>query len=496
MFGLCGVVVIGGALLGGPVERSGLPPLAVFLALGLLIGPFGLRLIHLDLDSALLRVVATLSLTLVLFTDAMTLDLREVRANARMAALILGPGTLIAAALLGGAAWLLLGLPPALALILGAALASTDPVILRGMLQGSGMGERMRLALRLESGMNDVLLLPIVVIALAFVESATPPEAGDLARMLVSLFLLGPLAGVAVGMSAVRLLVWVRDRFGVRREYEALYVIGVALGAYAAAEALGGSGFLAAFAAGLVVSSLDVELCDCFLEYGQVTAEMALLFTFVLLGTSPIWSGLGAAGPLTLAFAALALLVRLPIFALAMRPLGLPLVQRVTLGWYGPRGLGALLLVLLAVFDGVPAGERLFSLASLVVLASIAFQGGWPLLRRRPKAPLAPPPAAVIPLTRAPGDLLAELLATAPPAPLSPPALRQPDMPDRVNLEQLRRLKSRGEPITLIDVRTERSYRASDTVAAGALRVPPDRAVATLRKHGVPANAWVVAYCT
>lgn len=484
MFGLCGVVVIGGALLGGPAERSGLPPLAVFLALGLLIGPYGLRLITVELDSALLRVVATLSLSLVLFTDAMTLDLREVRANGRLAALILGPGTLLAALLLGAAAWLLLGLPPAPALILGAAMASTDPVILRGMLQGSGLSERLRLALRLESGMNDVLLLPIVVIALAFVEAATPPAAGDLARMLVSLFLLGPLAGVAVGVSAVRLLVWVRDRFGVRREYEALYVIGVALGAYAAAEALGGSGFLASFAAGLVVSSLDVELCDCFLEYGQVTAEMTLLFTFVLLGSGPIWGGLGAIGPLSLAFAAVALLIRLPIFALALGPLGLPLGQRLTLGWYGPRGLGSLLLVLLAVFDGVPIGGRLFALASLAVLASIVFQGGWPLLRPRPKTPPAPPP---------PGEVMTLAPVHRHPDPLQP---GEPVPPDRINLDQLRRLKSRGEPYVLIDVRSERGYSADPRIAAGALRAPPDRAVAAVRARGVPADAWVVAYCT
>jgi NhaP-type Na+/H+ or K+/H+ antiporter len=493
MFGLCGMVVIGGALLGGPVERSGLPPLAVFLALGLLIGPYGLRLIHVELDSALLRVVATLSLTLVLFTDAMTLDQREVRANARLAALILGPGTLLAAVIMGGAAWLLFGLAPVLALILGAALASTDPVVLRGMLQGSGLSERLRLALRLESGMNDVLLLPIVVIAIVFVEATTPPETSELARMLVSLFLLGPVAGVAVGISAVRMLVWVRDRFGVRREYEALYVIGVALGAYAAAEALGGSGFLAAFAAGLVVSSLDVELCDCFLEYGQVTAEMALLFTFVLLGSGPIWSGLGVLGLPALLFVAVALLIRLPIFALAHKPIGLSLPERITLGWYGPRGLGSLLLALLAVFDGAHVDDRMFSLASLAVLASIAFQGGWPLVRRRPKAPPAAPPAPPEQAPPAPAEVIPLTPAHHHVDPLRP---AEPDLPDRINLEQLRRLKLRGEPVVLIDVRTERSYRGSDQIVSGALRISPDRAVAAVREHGVPENAWVVAYCT
>jgi sodium/hydrogen antiporter len=323
IFGLVGMVIVGGALLAGPTERTGMPALAIFLLLGLLLGPYGLGLVEVALDDPLLRVVATLSLTLVLFTDAMTLDLAEVRRNKALAALLLGPGTLLAAFGLAGLAWALLGLPIVAALVLGAAVASTDPVVLRGMLQGSGISARLHLALRLESGMNDVLLLPIVVIALAFGAAGGAPGAGVITQLLISLFVLGPLAGVVVGISAVRLLVWVRDRFGVRREYESLYVIGVALAAFAAAEAMGGSGFLAAFAAGLVVSSLDVELCDCFLEYGQITAEMALLFTYVLLGVAPIWSGLGAVTPAALLFTLIVLFVRLPIFAVALAPLGL-----------------------------------------------------------------------------------------------------------------------------------------------------------------------------
>ena len=472
--GLVGAVIIGGALLAGPTERSGLPALAIFLALGLALGPYGLGWIEVGLDDPLLRVVATLSLTLVLFTDALTLDLGEVRRNKALAALILGPGTLLAACGLAALAGWMLGLPPVAALVLGAAIASTDPVVLRGMLQGSSLPDRLRLALRLESGMNDVLLLPIVVIALAFAGVAAPGST-ELARLLLSLFVLGPLAGVAVGVAAVRLLVWVRDRFGVRREYEALYVIGVALAAFAAAEAVGGSGFLAAFAAGLVVSSLDVELCDCFLEYGQVTSEMALLFTYVLLGTAPIWSGLAVVTPLTLGFVALVLLARLPIFAVALLPLRMPLGQRLTLGWYGPRGLGSLLLALLAVFAGLPEAEQIVALTSLVVLISLALQGGTPLLRRRRQPTQLPPVAPPAAQTMIQGE----------PAPSEP----------AITMAQLQQLQHRAAPLVLLDVRTERGFQASSHMAAGALRAPAERVLHVVRAAGVPPDAWVVAYC-
>ena len=88
-----------------------------------------------------------------------------------------------------------------------------------------------------------------------------------------------------------------------RRDYESLYALGVAFTAFAAAESVGGSGFLAAFAAGLVVAALDVELCDCFLDYGQATAEMFLLFTFVAFGAWLIWTGFAVADGRTLLFA-------------------------------------------------------------------------------------------------------------------------------------------------------------------------------------------------
>src|SRR5205823_7466730 len=109
---------------------------------------------------------------------------------------------------------------------------------------------------------------------------------------------------------AITLLDQVRKRVGVRRDYESLYALGVAFTAYAAAESVGGSGFLAAFAAGLTVAALDVELCDCFLDYGEASAEMFLLFTFVAFGTSLIWTGIEIASLGTLLFAAIALIVR------------------------------------------------------------------------------------------------------------------------------------------------------------------------------------------
>src|SRR5215210_1986578 len=130
MLALVGVVIVVAALLSGFIERSNLPQVAVFLALGAVLGPAGLGLLDIRLDSPVLRVVATLSLALVLFTDALNLNIKEERKHALLTLLVLGPGTLLSAALIGLAGWWLLGLPIAIAAaaVVGAALASTDPV--------------------------------------------------------------------------------------------------------------------------------------------------------------------------------------------------------------------------------------------------------------------------------------------------------------------------------------------------------------------------------
>src|SRR5436305_9442149 len=151
---LIGVVIVISALLSGLVERTGLPQVAVFLGLGAAIGPFGLSLIDVDLHSPILRVVSTLSLVLVLFTDAVSLNLREVSQHRLLSFLVLGPGTLLSALLIAWFACWILGLSAAAGLILGAALASTDPVMLRALLNKPSVDPGVRQALRLEGGMK------------------------------------------------------------------------------------------------------------------------------------------------------------------------------------------------------------------------------------------------------------------------------------------------------------------------------------------------------
>jgi NhaP-type Na+/H+ or K+/H+ antiporter len=533
---IIGVVIIISALLSGLIERSGLPQVAVFLGLGVALGPFGLRLLNVSLDSTTLRVVATLSLALVLFTDAVSLNIAEMKRRSALAFRVLGPGTLLTAALIALAGWWVLGLSVAAAAILGAALASSDPVLLRGLLRRRDIPADARHALQLESGLNDVVLLPVVLVAMVFLDQGSP-HGGGFAKLGLSLFVLGPGAGILIGLLGVAALDLIRKRLGVRRDYESLYSLGIAFTAFAAAEAVHGSGFLAAFAAGMTIAALDVELCDCFIEYGGVTAEMLLLFTFVLLGSSVIWTGFALINGATLLFTAIAVLIRTPVYLLSLIGSGVDMRGRLLIAWFGPRGLSSLLLVLLPVFAGQSGSDQLFAICSLVVLVSVVLHGGSPMLLARAArrkalrenaemtAGVTAHPAQleeadrmaeedayvaqegsrdehpVAPVSRgdstasSDGKGVAGLIKRAVSRPPGADGIGAPISSQSISLDELRRLWQAKEPVTILDVRTERSLEGHESQVKGAVRMPPDHVAERAKELGLKKEAWLIAYC-
>ena len=249
-----------------------------------------------------------------------------------------------------------------------------------------------------------------------------------------------------------------------RRDYESIYSLGVAFTAFAAAESVHGSGFLAAFAAGMTIVWFDVELCDCFVEYGETTGEMLLLFTFVLLGTGPIWAGLDGIDGTAVAFIAVALAVRPLVTFASLVGSSLSRRDRLLVAWYGPRGLSSLLLVLLPVFAGAPGSTRLFHLCSMVVLASVVLHGG----------------SLTFAAWRARGGA----------------RRRSDDGEDLlITLDELAALEKSGEAVVISDVRTDRSVRESHDQAAGAVRLRLDDPEASAGELGIAKSAWIALYC-
>jgi hypothetical protein len=217
-------------------------------------------------------------------------------------------------------------------------------------------------------------------------------------------------------------------------------------------------------------------------------------------------------------------LIRTPVYLLSLIGSGVDMRGRLLIAWFGPRGLSSLLLVLLPVFAGLGGSEQLFAICSLVVLVSVVLHGGSPMLlaqiarqRARREQTLNGDQAAERQgEAQDAGEVSRNEESAAPvshgAAQTSIDGKHPPDVINLTNalpvagtgaqvgkqsitLDELRRLWQAGEPLTLLDVRTERSLEGVDTQAKGAVRMPPDHVAERARELGLKKEAWLVAYC-
>ncbi|MDQ3935421.1 MAG: cation:proton antiporter [Actinomycetota bacterium] len=479
LFALGAAVLMISALLAGVIDRAPVSFPMIFLTLGLVLGGGTTGVAEVSLDDDALRTVAFATLALVLFLEAMSLDLRHLRRYWVVPALTLGPGTLLVIALTALAAVVIVDLDPVIAFLLAAILASTDPVVLRDVVHDERIPASVRRALSLEAGMNDVIVLPTVLV-LAAVAAGEVGGAGEWARFLFELLLLGPALGAVVGVVGAGLMAEVDARRSVRSEWQALYGVGLVLCAFAVGETAGEDGFLAAFAAGAAVSLSNRRMCDCFLDFGEVIAELLMLISFVLFGaalsTELDLVSFGEAA--LLALIALLLIRPLSLGALlTLRTATLSNHGRAFIAWFGPRGLNSLLLALLVVDAGVPEGGQVFALAGIVVIASTFLHGA-------SATPLSAWYGAQVDAETHPEERELDGL-------LGP--LSADDVP-RIDAEDLARRLDSDDPPVVLDVRSRSGYASDPYRIPGAQRVKPEEVQDWAEAN--ERDKLVVLYCT
>lgn len=476
--GIVAIVLTLAALTSRVVERAPVSFPIIFLGIGFLLGSY--KVIDLDVHSPLLEAVALISLALVLFLDAVNIQVDELKNEWYVPLATLGPGTLLIISGIAVAAYYLVGVTPLQATLLGAVLASTDPVVLRDIVRNQNVPRSVRRALSVEAGMNDLVVLPIVLVLIALL-TAQSNTAWDWATFLARILILSPLIGLTVGGIGSWVIGWLDSRMGISREYQALYGIGLVLASFAAGQALGGDGFLSAFFGGLAITLFNMTLCDCFMEYGEVTAEMMMLLAFVLFGA--VLSSMLSLVPLLagLALAAIALLfVRPAALGLVLIPAKMSNVARAFVGWFGPRGLNSLLLALLAVQADVPGAEYLLAVTGMVVVVSVVLHG-----------------ASATPLANWYGRHVAAsipTLAEEREATFTGLFDGDPQSLPKMSVKELAAALESDNPPIVLDVRSRARYDSVDTQIPNSVRVLPDQVMEWA--GNIEQGRLIVPYCS
>ena len=478
VFGVIAVILLVTALASGIVERSPLSFPLMFLGLGLVLGKQGFGAIELGPHDQVLEVTATLTLALVLFLDAAQLQLDELGRRWLVPFLILGPGTALVISLGAVPLALLIGFGWIVAFIGGAILASTDPVVLREILRDHRIPRSVRQILRIEAGMNDIVVLPVILVLIA-VATGDVGGGGQWVSFLLKLLVVGPVIGFAVGGGGAWLMSRADKAFSVRREHQALYGIGLVLAAYTAATAVGGDGFLGAFAAGLSVVVLNQTLCDCFLDYGETTAEVAMLLSFFMFGA--VLSGILG----TVSWVPAIVLGLLVIFVIRPTVLSVVLAKahmsweaKAFISWFGPRGLNSLLLALLVVVAGIEGSELLLATVGVVVIGSVFIHGA----TATPFSAWYGRKAEAETFEEEREGTVAGLFGS------------HEDQVPRITVDVLYELMNSDTPPVVLDVRTRAKYETDGGQIPGGVRVLPDEV--TDWASGQPRDRLVVAYCT
>ncbi len=286
----CGLILAVGTFTGLIAQKLRIPDVAVFLIVGMLIGPDALGLIDIKADSALNQIILLFGASYVLFDGGASLRL-DVLKKVWITIVILATfGVLLTAAITSISAYLILGVPWIVALLLGATTASTDPATLVPIFRQVHIRDRVAQTVMSESAFNDatgaIVTFGVLGVAMGTGEISVAGSLLDLLKQS----LIGIVAGAALGWLAALLIA--HERWSFLMEYAPVVTLRAVIGAYFSADGLNASGFMAVFVFGIVLGNKDAfgftmsaaesERLD---QFVATTAFIMRLFIFLLLGS-------------------------------------------------------------------------------------------------------------------------------------------------------------------------------------------------------------------
>jgi cell volume regulation protein A len=358
------------------------PEIVFLLGLGALLGPSALEVIDVPLDSLPAQLVFTLGVSTILFYGGLNLSLEILRKVWVSLGLLAVVGVIVTAVITGAAAALVFGLPFEQGLLIGAVLSPTDPAILIPLFIGSRLRPKVAQTVVAESAFNDptgaVLALAVAGALVSGKNSLTGP-AGDFVGQLALSTAGGVIAGIVLSAAISS------RRTGIWRESSAIAVLAVVAMSYVSLDFAGGSGYLGAFLAGLIVGNMKMLGLSMHDEHSRdllVTtrslADIVTIFVFVLVGANIPFHELGEEILPALAVVAVLLLVARPItVAICCLPDRRSRWSRAELAfvcWTRETGVVPAALVGVLAALAVPNGDLLASVVALAILVTLLVQ--------------------------------------------------------------------------------------------------------------------------
>jgi NhaP-type Na+/H+ or K+/H+ antiporter len=348
------------SVIAGRIERSVLTGPMVYIFFGLLAGPLGFGVLDLQVDAIEMRVIADLTLALVLFLDAANADLRALKAHSAIPRRMLGIGLPLCIAL---GAYLGTLVFPDISLwevcILATMLAATDAALGKGVVSNEAVPNRVRQGLNAESGLNDGLAVPVLFVFLAL---ATGEVSGEESTGLLALeyFLEEVGIGIAVAVVlvtlAVQLLKLGRWRGWFTDVWRQIPVVALALACFATAQSLHGSGFIACFVGGLLFGYLAGERTHHLVLAGEGIGELLAMFTWVVFGAVFMGVNWGLMTWDVVLYSLLSLtVIRMLPMVIALWGTGEKLETKLFLAWFGPRGLASIVFMVIVSAENLPS---------------------------------------------------------------------------------------------------------------------------------------------
>ena len=378
-----GGILATGTVTGFIAQKVKVPDVALFLLVGILIGPSALGMVDIAAGSALNQIILLFGASYILFDGGASLRLHVLKQVWITIVLIATVGVLITAVVTGIAAYYVLGIPFMVALLLGAALASTDPATLVPIFKQVKIRERVAQTVMSESAFNDAMGAIVTFGVLSAFTGKAGFSLGASAFDFFKQTTVGIVAGAALGYAAALLIA--HERWAFLKEYAPVVTLIAVLAAYFAADGLQASGFMAVFVFGIFIGNKDAfgfnmteaeqQRLD---EYVSTTAFIMRLFIFILLGAQVDFQLVGQHLFGGIAVIVLFMLVARPVtvFLCAMpdRRAKWTLNEMIFMCWTRETGVIPAALAGLLVGTGAPGAQLIASITFIAILMTILIQ--------------------------------------------------------------------------------------------------------------------------